>query len=109
MKNYLFYNELQRAQAFLILHGHYYAEAVNGKLYLNTWNPRLTDSVEVALHPDDGTHFAGEFTLRFGKDIHSGNFAELLGDLHDLDELAALYRVGLIDAPGMYHNESEYK
>ena len=109
MKNRLYFNNLERAQAFLILHGHYYAETYNGKLYLNVWDTRLNDSLQVALHPDDVEHFAIEFTLRFGKKIHGGNFAEFLGELHDLDELAALYRVGLIDAPGKYHEESEYK
>lgn len=109
MKNFLFYNNLERANAFLILHGYYYAEAVNGKLYLGAWNTRLTDSIEIALHPDDVAHFAAEFTLTYGQRVHKGNFAELLDPLHDLDELACLYRVGLIDEPAKYHLESEYK
>lgn len=108
MKNRLYFQDLQRAQAFLIIHGHYYAEAVNGKLFLNVWNTRLTDSIELALHPDDVAHFAAEFTLRFGKALHVGNFAELLDPLHDLDELAALYRAGLIESPAKFHAESQY-
>jgi len=107
--NYLFYNDLHAAHAFLILHGHFYVECVSNKLYVNVWNTQLNDSLEVALHPDDVRHYANEFRLLFGREIHKGNFAELLDPLHDLDELAVLYRVGLIEEAPKYLLESEYK
>lgn len=93
--NYLHFTELQRAQAFLILHGHTNAHVWGGRLVLSAWRTDLTDSIDVSMHPVDVTYFSNEFRQRFGEGMHPGNFAPIL-DASEWATLEALKEAGLI-------------
>lgn len=93
--NYVYFSELQRAQAFLILHGHTNAHTYGGRLVLDAWRTDLSDSMQVSLHPVDVTFFSNEFRQRFGEGMHPGNFAPIL-DASEWATLEALQAAGLI-------------
>jgi hypothetical protein len=93
--NYLHFTQLQRALAFLILHGHTAAHIYRGRIILNAWNSDLTDALEISLHPGDVKHFANEFTLIYGAKVHTGNFAPIL-DASEYATAEALDAAGLI-------------
>ena len=95
--NYLHFTELQRAQAFLILHGYHTAHIWGGRLVLSAWRSDLSDSMDVSIHPVDVTYFSNEFRQRFGDKVHPGNFDPIL-DPSQTATREALHAAGLTTA-----------
>lgn len=106
MKNHLYFNRAQRAQALFILEGHFQADLIGEQLFLSVWDAHLKDALDVLVHDDMVTAWADQFTAQFGKECHAGNFLTVVELFYKreaphkciVEEVGHLYRAGFIES-----------
>lgn len=118
MKNYLHFSSHERAQALLILEGHFHADLIGTprgeiQLYLSVWDANLGDSLDIRIHESQVSEFSHQFTAQFGHQCHEGNFLAIVEDFFQreaphkciVEEVGHLYRAGLIESLSPFYSD----
>jgi len=118
MKNHLYFSSHERAQALLILEGHFHADVVgtprgNQQLFLSVWTASLDEVLDVRIHEDEVSQFSHQFTAQFGHKCHAGNFLTVVEDFFQreaphkciTEEVVYLFRAGLIESLTPFYEE----
>jgi len=105
MKNRLYFNRAERAQALLILEGHFSTNRSIDALWVSCWTETLQESLDIRMHDEDIDLHSEAFTRQWGYACHSGNFLGKVVEFYGsemphkciVDEVSALFKSALID------------